>query len=210
MSDEPTLDNALADVRKAYRLLWCYQKRIFDIVTLIVEEFDDMTFYNWRTLHAGHPCRTGTNPLGGRWVWDMLPMVKVSYLFLPGGCDHNATLPGQWMLEVLVVSDDGFSDPNDGSEPDPANFEKAEQSNSTLSLIAWYCRGETSKNWLGGVWHALDWPEKDGEKADYADPPFTVFRRDFSLATLLDKDAVRAAAADFQVSAREALNADLS
>ena len=210
MPDEPTLDNALTDVRKAYRLLWCYQKRVFDMVKLFVEEFDDMTFYNWRTLHAGHPCRTGTNPMGDRWTWDMLPMVRASYLFLPGGSDHNATLPGQWMLEVFINSDGGFSEAEDGYEPDPANFEAAEKSTSTVSLFAWYCRGETSKNWLGGVWKTLDWPGADGEKVDHADPPFTVFRRDFDLATLPDKDAVRAAAASFQASASEALGIDLA
>jgi hypothetical protein len=210
MPDAPTLENALIDVRKAYRLLWCYQKRVFDMVKLVVEEFDDMTFYNWRTLHAGHPCRTGTDPMSGRWTWDMLPMVHVSYLFLPGGGDHNSTLPGQWMLEVFVNSDDGFSKAEDGSEPDPVDFKAAEESTSKVSLFAWYCRGETSKNWINGVWQAIDWPEVDGEKIDYADPPFTVFRRDFDLATLPDKDAVRAAAASFRATASEALGVSLA
>lgn len=61
MSDDPNLSTALADVRKAYRLLWSYQKRIFDIVQLIVDEFESMSFYFWRIMHAGRPCNSTTN-----------------------------------------------------------------------------------------------------------------------------------------------------
>lgn len=210
MPDEPTLDSALTDVRKAYRLLWCYQKRVFDIVKLIAAEFDDMAFYNWRTLHAGSPSRSDSNPMSGRSTWEMLPMVSASYLFLPGGTNHNATVTGQWMLEVLVESDRGFLDTEDGSEPDPASFEPAEKVESTISIFAWYCRGETSKNWVGGVWKVLPWPEGDSVKIDHADQPFTTFRRDFNLAALPDKDAVRAAVASFQATANEALGVSLA
>jgi len=55
MSDELDLGIALADVRKAYRLLWCYQKRVFDILRLIVSEFDDRRFYYWRSAHTDPP-----------------------------------------------------------------------------------------------------------------------------------------------------------
>lgn len=210
MPDELPLTDALADVRKAYRLLWCYQKRVFDIVKLVVDEFDDMGFYNWRVLHSDRPCNSGTNPMGSRWTWDMLPMVHVSYLFLPSGTNPNATLPGQWMLEVYVESDGGFEDPQDGSEPDPANFEAAEDSTSRISIFAWYCRGETARNWYGGVWNVLSWPEDDGGLIDNTDPPIAVFRRDFDLATLVDREAVVAAVNSFRSSAEEALTVSLA
>lgn len=210
MSDDPTLRDALADVRKAYRLLWGYQRRVFDMVGLVAGEFEDMAFYNWRTIHSDHPCRTGTDPMGGRWTWDMLPMTRVSYLFLPDGVDRNSTLPGQWMLEVHVNSDTGFVDPEDGIEPDPAGFERAEGCRTLLSIFAWYCRGETDRNWYGGVWNVLDWPEAGSGGIDHADPPFSIFRRDLDMADLPDKDAVRAAVASFRTDAEAALGVRLA
>ena len=210
MPDDQSLADALVDVRKAYRLLWCYQKRVFDIVKLIASEFDDTSFYYWRVVHSDHPPKSGTNPMEGRWTWDMLPMVQASYLFLPSGIDPNSTLPGQWMLEVQVQSDGGFEEPEDGSEPDPANFEAAEESTSSLVIFAWYCRGETTRNWYGGVWNVLSWPQTDAGLIENADPPIAVFRRNFDLALLGNRDEVRAAVNSFRTSASEALKITLS
>jgi hypothetical protein len=209
MADEQELGAALSDVRKAYRLLWCYQKRIFDIIRLIVDEFDDMSFYYWQTLHSGRPCNSGTDPLK-RWTWDMLPMMKASYLYLPSDVDRNSTKPGQWMLEILVESDSGFDCPEDGTEPDPANFKEAAESTSSISIYAWYCTGVANVNWFNGVWKQISWPEIDGEPFENADPPFLIVKKTLNITSLFDKGAVQAAASEFKEMASKALGVTLA
>ncbi len=198
---DPGLAEALTDVRKAYRLLWNYQRRVFDVVRLVVDEFDDMSFYYWQTMHSGRPCNSGANPMA-RWAWDMLPMVEASYLFLPGGIDRNATLPGQWMLEVNVSSDSGFEQNDDRTEPDPADFADAAASTSTITLYAWYCTGQTSLNWFNGIWRNTEWPAEEGDWfVEHAEPPFKIFGRRIDLAHLPDQASVTTAAASFRADA---------
>ncbi|MEW9305460.1 hypothetical protein [Labrys neptuniae] len=209
LDDKNSLADALTDVRKAYRLLWAYQKRVFDVVRLIVSEFDDMGFYYWQTMHADRPCNSGTNPLA-RWTWDMLPMLEASYLFLPSGVDRNSTMPGTWMLEVHVESDSGFEDPHDGTEPNPEQFKDAALSKSKVSIYAWYCTGQTNLNWFTNVWSSLDWPENEqGGVVEYVDPPFKIFGRTLDLSALPSKESVSIAAAMFRIDASAALEASL-
>jgi hypothetical protein len=207
---DPKLVDALTDVRKAYRLLWCYQRRVFDVVRLIADEFDDMAFYYWQTRHSGRPCNSGTNPMA-RWTWDMLPMVEASYLFLPGGVDRNLTLPGQWMLEVNVASDSGFKKPDDNSEPDPADFEDPATSTSNVTLYAWYCTGQSKLNWFSGVWNYTEWPtEEEGWFREHAEPPFKIFGRSIDLADLPDKASVKFAAGAFRNDASARFGTELT
>jgi hypothetical protein len=137
-------------------------------------------------------------------------MVEASYLYLQRGVfDPNSTQPGQWMLEVKVTSDTGFKDPGQGRDPDPEDFAAAPQSNSSISIYAWYCTGATTLNWFYGVWKRLVRPEIDGELVESAAPPFRVVGKTFDIATLIDKDAVRAAASEFKTMASKALGVAL-
>jgi hypothetical protein len=209
LPEQSDLSNALADVRNAYRLLWSYQKRIFDIIRLMVDEFEDMDFYYWQIMHAARPCNWGTDPFG-RWAWDMLPMVKASYLYLPSNVDRNLTRPGQWMLEFSLESDTGFEDPEDGTEPDVGGFKPSSECASLLKMYAWYCTGAAKLNWFGGVWQQIAWPETDGELVESADPPFRLVRKTFDISDLPDKEAVRSAALEFKVVASKALGVALA
>jgi hypothetical protein len=205
---DPALEDALTDVRKAYRLLWAYQRRIYDMVELAAGEFDDMNFYWWTTLHADRPVQSGTNPMNGRWAWDMLPMARVSYLFLSSDTDRNRTMPGQWMLEVHVDSDGGFEENEEGTEPDPETFASAAESASSMTLYAWYCTAESGRNWLNGVYRVIDWPE-DGEVMESAEPPFRVFGKTMAIAELSTRADVTNFVHAFQEEASAALGVPL-
>jgi len=80
------IDNALQDVRKAYRLLYLYQRRTMNIVQRITKEFD-CQYYGWVPYKFYRPPKFGTKDIFNRWAWDMLPMYDVSFLFLKTGAD---------------------------------------------------------------------------------------------------------------------------
>ena len=136
-------------------------------------------------------------------------MVQVSYLFLPSDVNRNSTLPGQWMLEVHLNSDDGFTKPADGTEPDPDAFRGAAESVSQISIYAWYCTAETNQNWISGVWDVMQWPE-DNQILETVDPPFKVFGKTVDLADLPNHQAVKAFASTFKDEASMALGATLA
>ena len=192
MDYEANLKGALVDVRKSYRLLWSYQRRVFDIIGLIASEMGQ-DFYYWQVLHSDGPVRSGTNPLK-KWAWDMLPMVQASYLFLPSGADPNSPRRGEWMLEISVLSDSGFDEPKGGAEPDASDFPDAAECASTMSLFAWYCKEDCDVNWFNMVWNRMEWPKSDEEVIESDSPPIRVVRKNFNLEMLGNKDAVRDAA----------------
>lgn len=136
-------------------------------------------------------------------------MYQVSYLFLSDIRDPNINQTGQWMLEIRVLTDSGFEKSDDGSEPDPTNFENADTSMSSIAIYAWYCTGPANLNWSSGVWSTRNQPI-DGEVVEFADRPFKVFRKDLNPVDLPNRAAVRDAAAQFKVEASEALGANLT
>ncbi|MDR7221298.1 hypothetical protein [Aminobacter aminovorans] len=211
MSNNQTLASALVDVRKAYRLLWSYQRRVYDILQLITDEFGDMSFYYWQTMHAGRPCNSGTNPLN-RWTWDMLPMMQTSYLFLPNTVDRNETRPGQWMLEVYLSSDDGFSRTAGSGEPDPMHFEDAANSASSITMYAWLCCEPSNLNWFTGVWSGVPKAQRpeDSQVCASQNPPFKIFAKRFDLADFPDKTSVTMAVMQFRTQASEALGTTIT
>jgi hypothetical protein len=109
------------------------------------------------------------------------------------------------MLEIKVNSDTGFDDPDDGTEPDPNDFEEVALSTSSISIFAWCCDGDTKLNWFRGVWDQMEWPEVDGEVVESADPPFRIVRKTLNIASLPDREAVRAATSEFKAMSSRAL-----
>jgi len=209
MTENLEMQAALVDVRKAYRLVWAYQRRLFDIVKATTDEFEDMGFYYWQTIHTARPANSGSSPFS-RWAWDMLPMRRASFLFLNGSTERNLARKGQWMLELHLNSDTGFPVPPINSEPDAADFTPADQCSSELTICAWLCAEDAPCNWFHGVWSVTEWPENDNEVYMSAKPPFHLFRRTFDLAGLGDRASVHAAIVKFKADASAALNTTLS
>lgn len=208
MTDE--LAVAFADVRKAYRLLWCYQRRIYDMVELVAAEFPAMRFYYWQTQAADRPPTSGASPLQ-RSPWGMLPLVRASFLYLPEDADNNVTCEGQWMLEIHLDSDTGY--PNDfkqgAPDPDPSTFPSVELSATTLVIYAWYCTKTTKQNWFNEVYSRLNWPEADGVLAESTKPAFRVVGKTFDLTTLATAEDITTAVASFRAMARASLGTPL-
>lgn len=197
-----TLTSALAEVRSAYRLTAAYQRRVYDIIDEFVAAFPDREHYWWQPIEYSKP--GSANPFQ-RWAWNMLPMMRASFLFLPAGADPNAVSPDQWMLELVLDSDSGFEAPPQG-EPDPRNFLEVERCATTLRAIAWRPTRKAKLNWLHGLWNQAFWPAHDGVKVETSTPPLSSVAQTFDLQSLNDRQAVRVAAGQFRFLAGSALD----
>ena len=201
---DPALSEALTDVRKAYRLVWSYQRRLLDLAKIVLGAFPEHEFYAWRPRVGDPPPQLTGNPMQ-RWAWDFLPLAEVCFLFLPGGADRNAPKAGEWMVELRVRVDSGHEGYEEEGEVDPARFKRAEDSASTLWLYMWLCDEGVSKNWYNWVWQRGPWPVVDGTSVPHPDGPFRIVGRQVDLATLPDRASLEAMVADFRTMATQAL-----
>lgn len=156
------MDEALADVRRAYRLVWAHQRRVMDMVRAAAEAFPETSHYYW-SCNQFHrlPSRHTTDPTDC-WAWNGLPLYDVSFLRLveDDKQDTRDAKPGRWMLEIHHTADDGWDDKAQG-EPDARNFGDAAKAKSSLSLILWQSHAEAG-NWLNAWTNTEHWPEDDG------------------------------------------------
>jgi hypothetical protein len=194
------LTQALTEVRKAYRLIWLYQRRVVDIIGVIT---DGYKFYRWETndLIGRMPGQVSKDPFGdGEWIWATLPLYWMSLLYLPANLQWNVQKAGEWMLEITVETDSGFRYREDDSEPPPSEFMAADQSATFLRLYAWYCTQDGNLDWFSGIWQKLEWPQRDDEVAveDSDVPIIRIVRRSFDLSRLPDRASVERAFAEFR------------
>lgn len=198
------LTEALADVRKAYRLIWAYQRRMMDLIQVIADDFEGLQFYAWSPLHTRRPTQLTSNPLKGKWAWDMVPFYKVSFLYKPEGASPHDLAEGDWLLEIHLDSDTAGFEAQRG-EPDAGKFPDADTSRSTLSLIVWQCTEAIKANWANDVWKYGSWPAADGIAEQLADFTVQVIRVSTALEDLHDKAALRASIDDFKALIRSEL-----
>jgi len=208
MTDKEALSAALGDVRRAYRLLWSYQDRLFDIVGAIAGEFESLKFYIWHPNSAAR-IDGGTDPRT-RSAWFAFPMMNVSYLYRSGD-DPNQAKAGDWLLDIRVVSDSGFDDVSHSPyDADPDDFAGIEATVSRIDLNIYLFTGEFKGNLLRDVWNRLEWPEPNGEVSEPSTHPVRTIGASFDIADLGDKDAVAIATRAFKASAVSALGVALA
>ena len=160
MSVDQQSQDAMTDVRRAYRLVWAYQRRMLDMVQAVVKAFPETTHHYWTPTEFDGLPRRASDPIGC-WAWDALPYYSVSWLRVVEGLEEkHMPLAGRWMLEIQHEADNGWKDGKD--EPDARIFEKAENSSSTLSIIIWKSEVEKPGNWYA-AWNAYskDWPDAE-------------------------------------------------
>jgi hypothetical protein len=214
---------ALTDVRKAFRLLWAYNKRVFHIVQRMNEQLG-FTFYysdNWIA-----PKNSGSD-FCTRWAWDALPTVTTGWLMLRPNKnedgtivirqgDHNSNpLKGEMLLHILLVSDSGFSDvyAKQKSEPDSLKFVTPESAESRL-ILSIYVNDVDRKeklNWCDNIF------KPNASKADFLDNfkkenlnnDIRRYSKSYLLEELLDEEGLMTKINDFQESAEKALKVSL-
>ncbi|WP_299577479.1 hypothetical protein [uncultured Sunxiuqinia sp.] len=127
------LDAAFVDVRKAYRLLYHYQKRVLDLMQFIS---DSLPF----SFEAGHSRFSSPTPKDkrvdlGRWAWDWLNLYLYEFHFGTTKIDGKKI-----SFSIVLQSDTGFFDKEATAKTkiDVSKFVKPEISKTCLIFVAGY------------------------------------------------------------------------
>jgi len=186
----PVLEN----VRKAYRLLYLYQRRVLDLSEAVGQKLG-MQFAWWGPARFDRPAKDYANP-AQRSAWEMLPLVEslISY------CPPASPASGQWMLTVYHVADSG-SVRAMGPEPDPLAFPAAESCRSELKLFTIIVRKGNADDW-GALWDKTEYPKDDTTPwiGTVSGCDVLALLRTFDLASLGDETALEAAAHALQAA----------
>lgn len=190
-----SLNDALLDVRKAYRLLADYQQRMIELLAFMRTELGATQYHHYyrHSVPRDFNGLEGSHDAGSRF----LPFLDMSVLWLRNNGQEDAIhihQRGDLLIDVVVGSDTGNS-PEWGCEPD--SVESVEESSSSLAVYFFVCdkpaRGPL--NWYYRVWSAMDYPEEFGEVAASKNLPgdYRVYGEELRLIDLADEKSVRAA-----------------
>ncbi len=150
------LNEALTEVRKAYRLVHSYQRRILDMTNYIKEHMGYKSYW-WNNEYF--TVRSNGLP-SDRWAYDNIPLYMGSgMLFLHEKIDYNKVLIGEGLLEIQFDVDSGFIKTK--TEPNTNDFKASEECSSYMYLGA-ICGTEEHTleiNWLTSVFYKLTYPE---------------------------------------------------
>lgn len=184
-----TIDKALLDVRKAYRLLGDYQQRVLELLGFIRELLGAVHYQ--QSLRCRPPRsldRLEHSDDGGA---RLLPFNDVSVLWLrDGGQAESARIhcAGDVLIDVWVRSDSG-----NGADNEPQ--QTVEDSCSELRIFFFLCVTPAADgcDWFSHVWSQTAYPPLGEVMACEGNPGYLAYGEALDLATLTDEVAVRAA-----------------
>lgn len=200
MCNNHEVETALLDVRKGYRLLSLYQRRVLDLCDEIVCAFETtLNFYTWTPSQHQITPRRGTQPTA-RWSWDFLPLYDFCVMFLPEGVNNNTHNPGDWMLVIRISADSGYR--RDGaSEPDPRVFNDPAECESTVKLYIYRCSEALEANWYYKIFEENVFPPDNGERG--FDHGVRTCGMKFQLSEMENADAVGQCVERFKTMLRQ-------
>lgn len=125
MSNNP--QNVLLEVRKAYRLLYQYQRRILDLMKYIGNAYQ-CSYKGGYTKFSNVSPRNGTGKLTN-WAWDWLSMYYYEFHFESNKCKFS----------VFLLNDTGYFEANKQESISPTSISKffpIEKSETKLIFVA--------------------------------------------------------------------------
>ncbi|XXX81440.1 hypothetical protein WMF30_22035 [Sorangium sp. So ce134] len=143
------LARALAEVRRAYRLLHAYHRWLCDLLQLTDEFLAELgfEFERWEPLNVARLPRSA-KPFfrSERWAWDLTPAYQVE-------CSWLGSSKGiRCKVYIHAIADTGYDDSGD-TEPDPTRFRAAEDAASELRVGLHRTRAK-KPDW-SGAWKLL-------------------------------------------------------
>ena len=122
------ISDSMVEVRKAYRLLHTFQKRILDLANYIGHYWDF-------GFHSGHPWFSDAvfqrkNAKLDRWSWDWLPMYYYDLFF------EKEVNGKKLQLGVIIQADTGYYDVDTKNKNDVLSFGPPENSETRIILMA--------------------------------------------------------------------------
>jgi hypothetical protein len=203
------IDSALEDVRKAYRLLWLYQRRIFDICQEIGKQFKETEFYYTNFYYGGRPTR---NPFKEQ-VWRMLPISQISFFYYKhnvNGDWKNFPRKGDYLIDLYVISDTGLTNYSGKGEPNPTKFTPINECASQLRMYIFLNdqdRNE-STDWYK-IWSTSLYPSHDTKTTHDRIEGVRLYGYIFNLNEMYDIDTITKCVNIFKKNVKKNLGVDL-
>ncbi|MGK3993558.1 SIR2 family NAD-dependent protein deacylase [Sorangium sp. So ce1024] len=176
-------------VRQSYRLVYQYQRRVFDRLAELSDELAavGLAFQRWDpTLFSRHAKSSSEFFRRKYWAWDFLPAYRVQLVWQSSAKISRA-------LVIEVVSDTGFTH-IPGVEPDPTSFGDVRAARSELQ-IGLLRSPVPNLSWtqLSSSLSVEDDSIYDGEdhELDAGGKPCTYRYLNVALEDALDRDAFR-------------------
>ncbi len=192
------INAALIDVRKAYRLLYLYQKSVLDLAKEIADGLDFQQNCCWTPIQFKTPPNRDNSPFKDRWAWDMLPMYDVSFLFLREGVNKEKSVKvGECLLKVHIISDNGYQEKGK-KEPNPIEFQATENSDTILELIVIQASKDLGKTWVN-IWNNNSTCNFDTEQL-LRKYEMLLIRKEYCLAELSDQESLNRVLEDFKAN----------
>ncbi|MGO4575007.1 hypothetical protein AB4Z48_03045 [Cupriavidus sp. 2TAF22] len=196
-----SLDAALLDVRKAYRLLADYQQRIVELLGFIRGEFDAIPYHHcWRNMASrDFQILERNDDSGSR----LLPLLDASALWIRHSGDHEDYVhqhsKGDLLIDVQICSDTGFSTKSN------AVMQPVEVSRSELAISLIRCDEPAAGpfNWYDRVWNRMPYPEHGKLVTTEKVPGYRMYREFVPLTAFTDEQATRTALTQFRRRAGE-------
>jgi hypothetical protein len=195
------IDDALLDVRKAYRLLADYQQRILELLAFIREDLGATYYYQkFRKKPTRGLDRLERSDDGGE---RLLPFNDVSLLWVRNDGQEDPIhfhRKGDILIDVWVRSDTGNGEDNEERH-------LPELSRSELRIYFFQCvePKEDSHNWYGQVWEKTDYPPLGKVTLCDNNPGYQAYGEAINLADLTDEKSVREATTGLRRRASEKL-----
>jgi hypothetical protein len=200
--------SAMIDVRKAYRLLWLYHRRVIDTCEKIISYFD---VKHYATYIPNKPGNISYHPLNGR-ILDFLPMQDMRILFLNNESKSEAPndfpYAGDYLLEIKIIADTG-RDEFCNDDVDPTTFENVEKSQTKL-IFYLFVNLKTRKeqtNWFYSIWNNVEYPDhntvKDNDKIVH---DILSYGYEFNFEDLFDEDLIDNCVNTFKKNVKEKIS----
>lgn len=122
-------DSVFLDVRRAYRLLYLYQRRVMDVMKFIGNQLSLRYAGGW-CQYSGPTPRNGKGSLDN-WAWDWLNMYLYEFNFASRLVDNK-----EIRFSVFLVSDTAVFDAGLDDECDLTAYPPAESADTRLVFLA--------------------------------------------------------------------------
>ncbi|WP_085725521.1 hypothetical protein [Pseudomonas sp. R37(2017)] len=189
MNTATTIDDALLDVRKAYRFLADYQQRVLELLGFIRKELSADHYHQVPRNRIPRNLEgiDTSNNVGQRF----LPFNDISVLWLRNTGQEDPVHFHQkddLLIDIWVRSDTG-----NGTDNEPA--QSAEQSRSELRIYFFQCVVplEKSYNWYSQVWAKTNYPPLCEVAVCDDNPGYRAYGETLCLSTLTDATSTRTA-----------------
>lgn len=131
--DKNEFHKTLVEVRKAYRLIYLYQRRVLDLVNFIGNKMSLNFHSGWSKF--SNPAGTNSRVKLNKWAWDWLMLYFYEF--------HFGTVRNEVRFSIVLQSDSGFFESESTNKLDISKFVNSEESCTKLYFVVadnvWGC-----------------------------------------------------------------------